>query len=537
MSKKSQYYKLLSSYGQMPRSEFTYEEYESVSHYFRNKVKNTDEFYIDDITWNDLDLDKIFLMMNHTHSAVGRDYLYKLLRTPTADQKELSERERLIGYFDGHEKQRTEIMQAFSEIGFTRKISVSDHMARLFSLKAASNVPHILNLLCILIAVLFMILIDPVFGIMLLLVAVGISITSYYKTKSRIDSFFTCIRQLVAMLRAARKIASFRIDALSVYNDRLKKSYAVFHKIVKGAWLLSAGKEKGGSLVEIVLEYVRIFTHIDLMKFNSMLKKIGSHPDEAEELMDCLGYLESMIGIASFRRLLPYYCLPEFSERNAGMDITQLYHLCIANPVANSIREARPVLVTGSNASGKSTFLKSTAIAAILAQTVHTVPAERYAAPFYRIYTSMAISDSLETQESYYIVEIRSLKRIVDAAHGKGARVLCFIDEVLRGTNTVERIAASGEILKNLAQAGVMCFAATHDIELTQMLSRYYANYHFTEEIYGGQIRFSYILHHGESTSRNAIRLLELIGYEDAIIQSSQQSADDFVNTGTWRRL
>ena len=89
----------------------------------------------------------------------------------------------------------------------------------------------------------------------------------------------------------------------------------------------------------------------------------------------------------------------------------------------------------------------------------------------------------LESGESYYIVEIGALKRILDVTAVKTPPVLCFVDEVLRGTNTVERIAASTQILKSLSRENVTCFAATHDIELTRLLQEEYDNYHFEEQV------------------------------------------------------
>ena len=149
--------------------------------------------------------------------------------------------------------------------------------------------------------------------------------------------------------------------------------------------------------------------------------------------------------------------------------------------------------------------------------------------------SSMALTDNLDSGESYYIVEIKSLKRIVDTAKNSGAKVLCFIDEVLRGTNTVERISASTEILKNLSESGAMCFAATHDIELTDLLEKQYSNYHFTEEVKDGNVIFSYVLHEGKATSRNAIKLLEIIGYDKSIIEKAENRANNFIKSGIWR--
>lgn len=533
-AKKKMYYKLLASFGQLPKNDYSYEEYESISHFFKNTLKDGED-YIDDITWNDLDMDKIFMMIDNTHSSVGRDVLYKLLRKPVTDKAELEKREQLIEYFDTHEKERTRIMMYFAEMGFVRKISISDYMKNLFELKAGSNVFHYMMWVCIIIAVLYTFFVEPITGVMLIIAACGMSIITYYKLKSRIDSYFECVRQIVTMVDAAKKIKALNIDELSEYNDFFDETIHRFAGIMHGSFVVTSTKQNNGSIGDVIMEYVKMFTHIDLIKFNSILKNFNRNYEHVTKMMDTLGYIEAMISVASFRHLLPYMCIPEFTD-GGRMKIKNVYHLALNSPVANSLDESKPVLITGSNASGKSTFLKSVAINALLAQTVNTCPAEEYSAPFYRIYSSMALADNIEAGESYYIVEIKSLKRIVDAVWKPGAKILCFIDEVLRGTNTVERIAASSEILKNLASNGVMCFAATHDIELTHILEDYYSNYHFTEEVEDDNVVFSYVLQNGRATSRNAIKLLKIIGYDNAIIDNSKRRADDFINTGVWRK-
>ena len=125
----------------------------------------------------------------------------------------------------------------------------------------------------------------------------------------------------------------------------------------------------------------------------------------------------------------------------------------------------------------------------------------------------------------------------MDKAAQVGDTILCFVDEVLRGTNTVERIAASSQILKELWNQNVMCFAATHDIELSYILQDYYSNYHFTEQVVDNEIHFSYELLKGRATSRNAIKLLEIIGYDKAVVDKAAGRAEEFVNTGVWRQI
>ena len=125
------------------------------------------------------------------------------------------------------------------------------------------------------------------------------------------------------------------------------------------------------------------------------------------------------------------------------------------------------------------------------------------------------------------MAEIRSLKRIVDAAMTEGRPVICFIDEILRGTNTSERISASCAVLKYLAQLNVTVFAATHDLELTTMVSDIYENVHFTESITDDDVTFTYMLENGPTNSRNAIALLRKNGFPESIIRESEEICSD----------
>ena len=148
----------------------------------------------------------------------------------------------------------------------------------------------------------------------------------------------------------------------------------------------------------------------------------------------------------------------------------------------------------------------------------------------------MALTDSIRNGESYFVVEIKSLKRILDAGDGT-VPVLCCIDEVLRGTNTVERIAASARILKSLDRKDYITFAATHDIELTRLLNDEYANYHFEEEVTWNDVKFNYLLKTGPAVSRNAIKLLSVMGYDKALINDAESMVEHFMSTGNWKTV
>ena len=202
----------------------------------------------------------------------------------------------------------------------------------------------------------------------------------------------------------------------------------------------------------------------------------------------------------------------------------------------NDLNTKLSVLLTGSNASGKSTFLKTVALNALLAQSICTVHGTRYTAPAFRIYSSMAITDDLFAGESYFISEIKSLKRITEADTSKQP-LLCVIDEVLRGTNTVERIAASSELLKYLDTEKSLCLAATHDVELCTLLEGQYRMLHFEESVTeDGEVIFDYTIKKGPATTRNAIRLLDRMGFNENLVMKANKKAEQYTIDGRWNK-
>lgn len=528
--------KIRDSWGRASERNITDEELDIISHYYQDCVNGDipcdESDYIDDITWNDLSMNTVYKRMNTCFSSVGQEYLYKMLRLPFNDRDKLDEADRLAAHFDSNKKDRENIQQIFYKLGFAKKISVSDYVGLLMDLKPQSNIIHYLSMLFIIVSFVIAFGYNATLGIILVVASVAFAIISYYSYKAKAEPFFICIINIVKMTQAVKDIDKLNISTLDSYNESIKNITQKMSKATSGAGMLASSNENG-SIAEMLLDYLRMITHIDLIKFNTMLHSINEHTDDIYEMIRLLGFIESTIAIASYRAGLNYWSRPEFISGRNSIALEDAYHPCIDNPVANSITLSRNVLLTGSNASGKSTFLKTVAINAILSQSICTSPARSYRAPVFRIYSSMALKDNLEGHDSYYIVEIKSLKRILDSIDDKKKPVLCFVDEVLRGTNTVERIAASSQILKSMNGKNVICFAATHDIELTKILKDCYDNYHFQED-FCEDVVFNYKLMDGPATSRNAIKLLKGIGYDDSITKAADDMANRFLQTGDW---
>ncbi len=528
--KEKLYRKMEKEWGQVPTEEYTEEKYHSLQFYYNQLEKDVGE--IDSITWNDLDMDQIFMTINNTGSAAGEEYLFAMLHRLSFSKEELAERNRLMEHFIKNKQARQSLQEQFMRMGKEKNISVYEYIHLLHLLKREGNTAHYASIAAM-IAAFAGIFIQPVAGV-LAIIFVGIyNAFTYYKRKSEIEKYFTVVSHLIRMMDSMKALSLLSDKEISAYTEKIASTLKVFAGFRKGARIV-AGKRPTGDLLEGLVDYVRMLFHIDLIKFNQMMKVFDNNEAELTKLFETAGYLDAMIAAASFRVLMRDWCVPKlFQEDKPFLDAEEIYHPMLDEPVKASLKESRSVLITGSNASGKSTFIKTLAINAILAQTINTAMAQKYHASFFQVASSMALRDDIFSKESYYIVEIKSLKRIADRLNDK-IPMLCFVDEVLRGTNTLERIAASAEILSDFASRNAICFAATHDIELTHILEEQYSNYHFQEYVEDDKVLFDYKLYNGRAVSKNAIKLLKMLGYADRITNRAKERAKRFEETGEW---
>lgn len=489
------------------------------------------ECLIDEITWNDLNMDDVFQKINHTWSFAGEDYLYYLMHVPVNSKKDWKDQEELIRYYQEHERERIELQMLFAKIGKYHGASIYSYISRSIEMNTHTPLVHYLCPIALAIAIgsLFF---NPAEGVGFLILVVITNIGLYFSKRRAIENSMQALQYFLNLQKAAGDILKKKLVVNEHYREMLQKDYTSVKKYLGWTTMLKPADWGNQSLEEIVLDYFRLVTHLDNILFYRCMRRLKQNMNAVENLITTMGFLESIIAIGSLRKALPYYCVPEFSERRQ-LEIQDAYHPLIEEPIENSICAEKGILITGSNASGKSTFLKTVAINAIMAQGLHTCAANIYRGPWYHIFSSMALRDNIYQGESYFIAEIKALKRILEAKD-ENLPVLCFVDEVLRGTNTVERIAASTQVLREFQRRNILCFAATHDIELTFLLENEFENYHFQEQIQEGEVLFDYRLYKGRSNSRNAIRLLELLGYETDIVEGANEMVARFLKDGKW---
>jgi hypothetical protein len=243
-----------------------------------------------------------------------------------------------------------------------------------------------------------------------------------------------------------------------------------------------------------------------------------------------LGEVEAVAALATLAHDHPDWSFPELVDSGAArLEASALGHPLIADDgrVANDVELGPPgtfLFVTGSNMSGKSTLLRAIGTNVVLAQAGGPVCATRMTLAPVELRTSMRVQDSLEHGVSLFMAELQRLRTVVEAAREARQRgsspVLFLLDEILHGTNTAERQIAARRIIAHLFEEGAIGAVSTHDLSLaeTEELARAARPVHFTEHFEPGgngtapRMTFDYTLRQGIATSRNALRLVEMMG-------------------------
>lgn len=244
----------------------------------------------------------------------------------------------------------------------------------------------------------------------------------------------------------------------------------------------------------------------------------------AEKLADwlkVLGEAEAISGVAAMGFNHPDWAFPEMDPAHGTFESKALGHPLIAadkRVVSDFETSGIPMvnIITGSNMAGKSTFLRSIGLAMVMAQAGAPVCAAMARISRMRVISSMRIADNLEENTSTFYAELKKLKQMIDAVNA-GEKVLLLMDEILRGTNSLDRHKGSKAFIEQLIHHHAAGFVATHDLELAELIKHYPAairNYHFDVQVAGEELYFDYALKTGVCQSMNASILMKKIGIE-----------------------
>lgn len=498
------------------------DEVEVVSHHYQTFLQ-PNVHTLDDITWADLDMDVLYKKINMTYCGAGDLMLYGMLRQPCCSHEQLAKRYQIITWAKTQEAQREEVIGILSRAGKRYEDDLEQPFETNHGKQNRSKYSYGLTIFFVL-SLLLALLLQGVFYVVPVLVFVA-SIIRYWVLHKQLEPYMDSLVYLVAHIEVLHKLA--KAD-LSLLPEVKQQAQALSEQ------LSSIRKSSSLSYFEEIAGNFNIFSQKESRLFDAYSSFMYEHKALVVEALAFVGMIDACISMASYQVYDQVNCDITLKENTCSMFAKAMIHPLVEHCVENDIDIQEHRLLTGSNATGKSTYLKMVALNAVLAQSFHFVYAKTYVAGYFQIATSMTIHDHLERKESTFVAEIKSLKHLLDLDH-EACPTLCIIDEILRGTNTLERIASSSAILKQFATHRGICLGATHDIELTQILKDVFKNYHFSETMKQDRMVFDYKIHEGVTTTRNAIALLSMFGYDHSLVQQAKKRLQYFETKGEWQ--
>jgi hypothetical protein len=474
-----------------------------------------DRVLLDEPTWDDLDMDAVAERLDRTASLPGRMVLYRMLRTPSSSASVLAERERLVGLFEKDQGLAAALGGELVRLNRTVRV---DELVRLVwgEPPEALPFPWVYPLLSV--AAVLTLAAAVAIGKLWLLVMVAVLVvnsTIHFSTRARWQGELEALRFVAALLAAARRVGRLEAEGLADCRQRLAGAVRQTKPLARQiAWLSS------GALSGVLYEYFNMAFLLELQAYQRVLVRLPATVPLLRDVFLTLGELDALRGVACWRGERSGWCRPELHDGAPGLEIEDGTHPLLDGAIPNSVILSRGALVTGANMSGKSTFLRLLGINAVLAQSIGTCTARRYRATRLRVLSSMRAADDVTRGKSHYLAEAERLHTLVRLVGSEPT--LCLIDELLSGTNAVERLAASAAILEYLSQAGALVVAATHDLELAEQLRDAYDAYNFADDFADRGLQFDHRIRVGLATTRNAIELLERLGYPRQLVERAR---------------
>lgn len=471
----------------------------------------------------DLNIDDLCEQIDFTSSCIGRQYLYHTLCTDKIS--DVAKHEQFIEKLQADHLLRNQLVTALQKLNKPDAYSIVDILAE--EEHHYSRRYLLLIQICRWLPVLFLILMfqfssSPI-PLILLLVSYIFNGYLHFKQKNVLSCYYFSIPQLYKLLKTVDYLITIP-SFLAV--DRSMESCTRYLKELGrklGSFRLGIALEsESAMLVYLITELLNIFTLYSTINIVTSFQSIQKKKKEIEQAFRYVGFLDVLCSLSFLREEVPYYCKPSDAKEGERLRTDGVYHPLIKDCVPNALSLSdKSMLITGSNMSGKTSFIRTVAINLLTAKTLNMCFAKEFCIDLNRrLYSVIHTEDDLLEGKSYFFKEAENVKAALDK--GKEGNYLLIFDELFKGTNTMERIAINATIFSDLAKADNIILASTHDLELTALLKDKYELYHFSEKIADDKLLFDYKLKKGVVKEGNAIKILELCGYPSSLIRMAK---------------
>lgn len=480
-------------------------------------VVEPDADALDDRTWSDLHLDGVLASMDRTESSLGQQALYHRVRTShTAADRDAFEAlvERMTSDVEARQRAQLVLHPLRDPSGFDVWGIAQPGILDRQSWQIGYPI-----LAAMMVGLLVWAAIWPG-ALLLVFVAALANLVIRTAATRRFAPLVGPFRQIAAVIGVARSLASVARDDTNPLLAPLRQDVPTLTRLHKMIRWMGRHPAMDGEVTSTIAEYLNLILLADVNAVYFASGEALARGPALFRVAAAIGDLDAAISIASYRVSHTGWTRPVFVEPGARAMLRDVCNPLVAEPVPNSITLGPPhgVIVTGSNMSGKTTFIRTVGVNVVLAQTLNTCVASAYEAPILLVRTCIGRSDDLLAGKSYYLVEVEAVLSMVSASASATPHLFLF-DELFRGTNTVERIAAGEAVLAELLrEPRHFVIAATHDGELVDLLRDRYAACHFGDALGAEGLEFTYRMMKGPATTRNAIALLRLHGAPESLV-------------------
>ena len=471
--------------------------------------------YLSEQTKIDLDLDHVFERIDRTKSTVGRQYLYSRIHKTLSSEKE-----------------------RFDYSGITFSSKVSDALVELYreagyrifryldpeKLRLEKWYRYVLYTPLITIGLILLSFFHWLPAYTLLAQAI-LNAILYLKHKNDIYEIKSDLLEIQRLSKAGR----ICLSEISRPDAELEKAVKEIENLNKHTWVFRTVDYFQSDLLVLIWFPVELLNGLFLIEYRKLIRiklLLKSRTTELGKTIRLVSKVDFAIRNQELFKTEKIICKPEFNSENT-VSSENMVHPLLRKAVSNTFSTARKsMVISGSNMSGKTTFIRSIAINSILARTLNLCFAQCFSLPQGSIYTSFRVSDDLLQDKSYYQKEVETIKNVVMSAN-KGS--LIFLDEIFKGTNRRERLAIAKATLSYLVAKGAVVFVTTHDTELNDMLSGSYEPYYFEEVVINDLVDFDYRLKKGINKQSNALRILEFYDFPDELIKEAKALSAEII--------
>ena len=481
---------------------------------------NGDNLLINDLA-TDLDLvgkNSLFQLINISKSLNSKKSLIKKIIEPKVKEKDILTNQEAITELKNNPEFILDYIRTINNI---KKIEEKDYTNSLTILsedKHISKKELIFGIITAVITDIILLLgifniLNIRFFIITLIIQLIISYIYQFKYSNEFNNISKCGRAFVDYKNIFPILNkyNFKSKKISKIKDELSSSEEIIKQLDK---VCNLDGFRYNFITNVILNGIMSLNIITLYKYNKLITLNG---DTLKTTTNNITELENLISFTTIPLIKDNVTLPIISK-DIKLDIKDIAHPLLdeSKCITNNFNCKDDInIITGSNMSGKTSFMRTIAINLILMYNGTYVNASHFESSLNKIFTSIRVTDDIEAGISTFYGELLRIEKILDYSKSNNDPIIVFIDEIFKGTNYKDRILGAKEIIKKLSKLNCIVLITTHDFELCEIDNKKIYNYHFEEQYNENKISFDYKIKDGMCTKTNAKYLMKQIGIID----------------------